>query len=108
MIIVSASLVLFADSSIKANVEKFQGVIRTGSINKTDIQVSLGDVDIAFVKKIDVLDVYIDGKLNFNEHVHDDSKSYFVLTFDIYFNAYEVLNTYLTLWESLNVVHCVF
>ena len=76
MIIVSASLVLFADSSIN-NVEKFQGVIRTGSMNKTDIQVSLGDVDIAFVKKIDVLDVYIDGKLNFNEHVHDDSKSYF-------------------------------
>ena len=33
------------------------------------IQVSLDDVDIAFVQKIDVLGVCIDGKLNFNEHV---------------------------------------
>ena len=70
MLIVSASHILFADNSIKANMDKFQGVIRTGSRNNTDIHVSLRDVDIAFVQKIDVLDVYIDGKLNFNEHVH--------------------------------------
>ena len=38
----------------------------TGSRNYADVQVSLGDVDIAFVQKIDVLDVCIDGKLNFN------------------------------------------
>ena len=57
----------FADNSMKANTEKFQWVILlTGSRNNADVQVSLGDVDIAFVQKIDVLDVCIDGKLNFN------------------------------------------
>ena len=35
----------------------------------TDVHVTLGDIDIAFVQKIDVLGVCIDGKLNFNEHV---------------------------------------
>ena len=59
----------FAENSMKANAEKFQGLIPTGSRNDTDVQVSLGDVDIAFVQKIDVLGVCIDGKLNFNEHV---------------------------------------
>ena len=59
----------FAENSMKANAEKFQGLILTGRRNNTDVQVSLGDVDIAFVQKIDVLGVCIDGKLNFNEHV---------------------------------------
>ena len=59
----------FAENSTKANAEKFQGLILTGSRNNTDVQVSLGDVDIAFVQKIDVLGVCIDGKLNFNEQV---------------------------------------
>ena len=59
----------FAENSMKANAEKFQGLILTGSRNNTDVQVSLGDVDIAFVQKIDVLGVCIDGKLNFNEYV---------------------------------------
>ena len=54
---------------MKANAEKFQGLILTGSRNNTDVQVSLGDVDIAFVHKMDVLGVCIDVKLNFNEHV---------------------------------------
>ena len=59
----------FADNSMKANVDKFQGIIRSGGRNNTAIQVSLDNVDIAFVQKIDVLGVCIDGKLNFNEHV---------------------------------------
>ena len=59
----------FADNSMKANVDKFQGIILSGGRNNSAIQVSLDDVDIAFVQKIDVLGVCIDGKLNFNEHV---------------------------------------
>ena len=60
----------FADNSMKANADKFQGIVLPGSRNHKDVQVSVEDVDIAFVQKIDVLCVYIDGKLNFNEHVH--------------------------------------
>ena len=60
----------FADNSMKANADKFQGIVLPGSRNNANVQVSLGGVDIAFVKKIDVLGVCIDGKLNFNEHVH--------------------------------------
>ena len=55
---------------MKANADKFQGIVLPGSRNHKDIQVSVGDVDIAFVQKIDVLGVCIDGKLNFKEHVH--------------------------------------
>ena len=54
---------------MKANVDKFQGIILSGDRNNTAIRVSLDDVDIAFVQKIDVLGVCIDGKLIFNEHV---------------------------------------
>ena len=61
----------FADNSMKAIADKFQGIVLPGSRNNANVQVSLGGgVDIAFVKKIDVLGVCIDGKLNFNEHVH--------------------------------------
>ena len=49
----------FADNFMKAIAEKFQGVILTGIRNNTDVQVSLGDVDIAFVQKIDVIGVCI-------------------------------------------------
>ena len=59
----------FANNSLKANVDKFQGIILSGGRNNTAIQVSLDDVDIAFVQKIDVLGVCINGKLNFNEHI---------------------------------------
>ena len=52
------------------NADKCQGVVLTESLNNTDFQVSLDDVDIAFVQKIDFLGVCIDGKLIFNEHVH--------------------------------------
>ena len=54
---------------MKANVDKFQGIILSGGRNNTAIHVSLDDMDIAFVPKIDVLGVCIDGKLNFIEHV---------------------------------------
>ena len=60
---------LWLNGFLKANVDKFQGIILSGGRNNTAIQVSLDDVDIAFVEKIDVLGVCIDGKLNFNEHV---------------------------------------
>ena len=56
----------FADKSMKANVDKFQGIILSRGRNNKAIRVSLDDVDIAFVQKIDVLGVCIDGKLNFN------------------------------------------
>ena len=59
----------FADNSMRANVNKFQGIILSGGRNTTAIQVSLDDVDIAYVQKIDVLGVCIDGKLNFYQHV---------------------------------------
>ena len=48
---------------------KIPRTLLTGSRNNTDVQVSLGDVDIGFVQKIDVLGVCIHGKLNLNEHV---------------------------------------
>ena len=48
----------FADNSMKVNVDKFQGIILSGGRNNTAIQVSLDDVDIAFVQKIDVLGVW--------------------------------------------------
>ena len=60
----------FAENSMKANADKFQGIVFPGSRNNTNVQVSLGGVDIAFAQTIDVLGVCIDGKLNFNEHVH--------------------------------------
>ena len=59
----------FADNSMKANADKFQGIVLAGNRKNTDVHVTLGDTDIAFVQKIDVLGVCIDGKLNFNEHV---------------------------------------
>ena len=59
----------FADNSMKANADKFQGIVLPGNRKNTDVHVTLGDIDIAFVQKIDVLGVCIDGKLNFNEHV---------------------------------------
>ena len=59
----------FADNSMKANADKFQGIVLAGNRKNTDVHVTLGDTDIAFVQKIDVLGVFIDGKLNFNEHV---------------------------------------
>ena len=60
----------FAENSMKANADKFQGIVFPRSRNNTNVQVSLGGVDIAFAQTIDVLGVCIDGKLNFNEHVH--------------------------------------
>ena len=41
----------YAGNSMKANAEKFQGVTLTGSRHDTDVWVSLGDTDIAFVQK---------------------------------------------------------
>ena len=59
----------FADNSMKANADKFQGIVFPGNRINTDVHVTLGDINIAFVQKIYVLGVCIDGKLNFNEHV---------------------------------------
>ena len=41
----------FADSSMKANADKFQGIILPGGRENKDVQISLGGVDIAFVQK---------------------------------------------------------
>ena len=58
----------FADDSMKANTDKFQGIVLPGSRNHTICSGFSGGVDIAFVQKINVLGVSIDAKLNFNEH----------------------------------------
>ena len=54
---------------MKANADKFQRIIPPGGRENKDVQMSLEDVDIAYVQKVYVLGVYIDGKLNLNEHV---------------------------------------
>ena len=41
----------FADNSMKANADKFQGIVLPGSRNNANVQVSLGGVDIAFFKE---------------------------------------------------------
>ena len=60
----------FTDNFMKANADKFQGIILPGGRKNKDVQLSLGCVDKAFVQKMDVLGMCIDGKLYFNEHVH--------------------------------------
>ena len=55
--------------------DKFQGIVLPGSRNNANVQVSLGGVDIAFVKKIDVLGVCIDGKLRALRFVLKDHTS---------------------------------
>ena len=47
-----------------ANGDKFQGIVLP--VNRKN---TLGDIDIAFVQRIDVLGMCIDRKLNFNEYV---------------------------------------
>ena len=59
----------FADNSMEANGDKFQGIVLPENRNNTDVLVTSGDVGIAFVQKIDVLSVCIDGKLKFDEHI---------------------------------------
>ena len=49
---------------MKANADKFQRIVLPGNHKNTDVYVTLGDIDIAFIQKIDVLGVCIDGKLN--------------------------------------------
>ena len=51
----------FADNSLTANADKFQGIVLPGSRNHKNVQVSVGDV--TFVQKIYVLGVCIDGNL---------------------------------------------
>ena len=43
------------------SIYKFQGNVLPGSRNHAEVQVSVGDVGIAFVQKINILGVYIDG-----------------------------------------------
>ena len=59
----------FADNSMKAIADKFLGIILPGDRDITDVRISLVGADIAFVPKINILGLYIGGKLNFNEHV---------------------------------------
>ena len=61
----------FADNSMKANADNFQRIVLPRNRRNKDVDVALGDIDIAFRQKIYVFvfGVWIDGKLNFNEHV---------------------------------------
>ena len=59
----------FTDNSMKANAVKFQGNILCGGREKKTININVGESDICFVSKIEVLGVCIDDKLNFNDHV---------------------------------------
>ena len=56
--------------NIFLNADKFQGPVLPGSRIHTGVQVSVGYVCIVFVQKINILGICIDGKLNFDEHVH--------------------------------------
>ena len=59
----------FTDNSMKANADKFRGIVLRGNRKNAIVHATLGDIDIAFVQKISVLGVCIDGKFNLNEHV---------------------------------------
>ena len=54
-------------NSMKANADKFQGIILCGGREQTVIDINVGESDICFVSRIEVLGVSIDDKLNFNE-----------------------------------------
>ena len=59
----------FTDNSMRANAGKFQGIILCGSREQKTININVGESDICFVSRIEVLGVSIDDKLNFNDHV---------------------------------------
>ena len=59
----------FTDNSMRANAGKFQGISLCGGREQTTININAGESDICFVSKIEVLDVSIDYKFNFNDHV---------------------------------------
>ena len=59
----------FTDNSIRANAGKFQGIILCGGREQKTININVGENDICFVSKIEVLGVSIDDKLNFNNQV---------------------------------------
>ena len=59
----------FTDNSMRANAGKFQGIILCWGREQKTINIIVGESDICFVSKIEVLGVSIDDKLNFNDHV---------------------------------------
>ena len=59
----------FTDNSMRANAGKFQGIILCGGREQKTVNINVGESDICFVSKIEVLGVSIDDKLNFNDHV---------------------------------------
>ena len=59
----------FTDNSMRANADKFQGIILCGGREQKTININVGESDICFVSKIEVLGVIVDDKLNFNDHV---------------------------------------
>ena len=54
---------------MRANPGKLQGIILCGNREQKTININVGESDICFVSKIEVLGVSIDDKLNFNDHV---------------------------------------
>ena len=56
----------FADSSMKANADKFQRSVLPGNRKSADVNVTLRDIDTEFKQKTYVLGVCWDGKSSFN------------------------------------------
>ena len=59
----------FTDNSMRASAGIFQGIILCGGTEQKNIKINVGESDIFFVSKIEVLGVSIDDKLNFNDHI---------------------------------------
>ena len=58
----------FTNNSMRDNAGKFQGIILCVGREQKTININVGESDICFVSKIEVLGVSIDDKLNFNDH----------------------------------------
>ena len=59
----------FTDNSMGANDGIFPGIILCGGREQKNININVGESDICFVSKIEVLGVSVNDKLNFNDHV---------------------------------------
>ena len=59
----------FSDNAMEANPNKFQGILFIRGHNVSSMQLQVNDNDIYFVSSINALGIYIDDKLNLNDHV---------------------------------------
>ena len=58
----------FTDNSMRADADKFQGIILCGGREQKTININVLESNICFVAKIELLGISIDDKLNFNDH----------------------------------------